>query len=340
MADSSFIQLNGPNRNPGPGGPPPPPGHSNPRAGPQQFPTHQQQHMAMPRGPPMFPRDQLPPDLRLGRTVEVTDVSEEFLSDTDMRNKLAEFAVYRFEKMPQQSPYNEDGELQLPTWDKAVRTQVTGMSQRQIATEIRHLDQRSNSVLEKKSALSTTLQRQIDKARDNLVAHEGPQDPIYYQWVLAQLDHQLREIPRSLANRGKIYSSHRSKSNSAKKRAVYASYGHKKKQYERISLTAYFRREPRPNVNIKALWDIKRLQTMNGNHQPWPPVLNQMPHPGGPPGPDNTEEDVEGHHEEARLFKIKIGDQHHNRAVRLIQVQVVDLGVIHDIRQLFLAEPP
>ncbi|RYP85776.1 hypothetical protein DL770_005007 [Monosporascus sp. CRB-9-2] len=265
--EQPFVHLSGPGRQGG---------NTQPRmVGPQGMP-----------GPlPGPPRHMLPPDLRQGRAVEISDVSEDLLSEADMRAQLMEYVVYRFEKMSQQSQYDEYGELQLPTWDKAIRVQVNGMSQKQIAKEIRWLDQTSLPVVEKKNALSPALQRQIDKARDQLVTHEGHPDLLNYQWVLAQIDHQLREVRPSKARRGKVYPSTQSRSNSARKRSHCVSGGHRKKQYERISLTAYFRREPRSNANIRMLWEMKKFQSMNGN-QPWPAFPNQVPQQAGiPTGP-------------------------------------------------------
>lgn len=85
-----------------------------------------------------------------------------------------------------------------------------------------------------------------------------------------------------------MYPCHRSRSNCARKRASCAPpcrhHGHRRKQFERISLTAYFRREPRPNINIQMLWEQKIRQSMNVN-QPWAAVPNQMPHQAKPIGP-------------------------------------------------------
>ncbi|RYO78746.1 hypothetical protein DL764_010089 [Monosporascus ibericus] len=274
-AEQPFVQLNVPGRQGG---------NTQPRmAGPQGMPG------ALP-GPP---RHMLPPDLRQGRAVEISDVSEDLLSEADMRDRLMEYVVYRFEKMAQQSQYDEYGELQLPTWDKAIRVQVNGMSPRQIAKEIRWLNQTSLPVIEKKNGLPPPLQRQIDAARDQLGKHEGHHDLLNYQWVLAQIDHQLREVRPSKARRGKVYPITQSRCNSAKRRSHCVSGGHRRKQYERISLTAYFRREPRGSADIRMLWEMKKLQSMNGN-QPWPAFPNQVPQqpgifagppPRGPTGP-------------------------------------------------------
>lgn len=86
-----FYHINGANE-PGrhPGGPPPPHARA---PGPQQFPNQPHPQMAMPRGVPVMPRDQLPPDLRQGRTVEISDVSEELLSEADMRSRLIEYVI-------------------------------------------------------------------------------------------------------------------------------------------------------------------------------------------------------------------------------------------------------
>lgn len=75
----------------------------------------------------MFPRDQLPPDLRLGRTVEVTDVSEEFLSDTDMRNKLAEYVVADLTRKERQLTVNVEGLLYTALRKCRSRARITRM---------------------------------------------------------------------------------------------------------------------------------------------------------------------------------------------------------------------
>ena len=90
MAQPPFFNLNPNQGQPArvPAGPPP-----------QQQPPAQQQQQQQPRMPP---RNILPHDIRPGRAVEITDVSQDMLSEADMRGRLMEYAAYRFEKVPQQ----------------------------------------------------------------------------------------------------------------------------------------------------------------------------------------------------------------------------------------------
>lgn len=266
MAQPPFFNLNPNQGQPArvPAGPPP-----------QQQPPAQQQQQQQPRMPP---RNILPHDIRPGRAVEITDVSQDMLSEADMRGRLMEYAAYRFEKVPQQDLYDEYGDLQLPTWDRVIRNQVRDMSHSQMAREIRHLDRTTLPVVEKKRELNPAQQRQIDRAQELLMANEGHSELMHYQWVLAQINHQLREITPPLVARGKVYPCTRTwKSNSGRKRGPCATvqsshhhgpgrHHHKKRRYERISFTAYFRREPRPNADIAALWEAKRAQN---NQRAW-----------------------------------------------------------------------
>lgn len=104
-----------------------------------------------------------------------------------------------------------------------------------------------------------------------------------FQWHLAQIDHQLRELPglHSSARHNKDVSydsgpvDRRTPRKRSKPRTGWFGSGHAdvrtksghsthhraKKRYERVSLTAYFRREPAPNADVKMLYAMFKRQT-------------------------------------------------------------------------------
>ncbi|KAI1451635.1 hypothetical protein F4805DRAFT_83369 [Annulohypoxylon moriforme] len=231
-----------------------------------------------PQPPPVQPlpgpsRAGLPVDLARGPSVEISDVSRDLKTTNDMREDLTEYAIFRFEKMPTQNQYDDEGRLQLPTWDRAIRTRVPGMSPREIVREIQHLNRNTRNLTDKLKSLSPVLQRQIDKAQEDLTLQNS--DPVNYHWVLAQLDHQLREIVPYIVVAGGSHPTSRRRYGSTRRRSDGRASRRERKSYERISLRAYFKRTPRPNVDITMLWEAKNLR----NNQIVRPQSHPHQHP-------------------------------------------------------------
>lgn len=205
------------------------------------------------------PRAGLPVNVVRGRSVEISDVSGDLRTINDMREDLTEYTIFRFEKMSAQNQYDDEGRPQLPTWDRAIRARVPGISPREIIREIQHLNRNTRNLSDKLKSLSPVLQRQVDKAQEDL-ALENP-DPINYHWVLVQLDHQLREIGPYLIIARRRHSTHRTRYGPNRRRSDgRSSNRHERKSYERISLRAFFKRTPRPNADIAMLWEAKNLR--------------------------------------------------------------------------------
>lgn len=201
-----------------------------------------------------------------------------------------EYAIFRFEKMPVQSKYDDEGRPQPSTWDRAIRTRVTGMLPREIARQIQRLNRDTHSLVDKLKTLSPVLQRQIDAAQEHLTS-QNP-DLMNYQWVIAQIDHQLREVDSYVDAARENYSPRRKRHGSTRKRHHSRTGGHRRRSYERISLTAYFKRTPRPNVDISRLYEAKkRISFLENNrnahpstgHDARPPPVVPRPLGGGAP---------------------------------------------------------
>jgi hypothetical protein len=199
-----------------------------------------------------------------------------------MRRELMEYVAFRFEKVPEKSLYDEDGEYRPPTWDQAIRTELRDMSQNAIANEIRYMDRTTQSVIVKKSGLPLELQRHIDRAQEQLTVRDG--NLVDFVWVLGQIDHQLRPVTPVVYPQGKYHTRQvcRSKPPSSRSRSKHGhSHHHKKKYYERISITAYFRREPRPHAPIRRLWELNKYPQLQQQQMFQPAQQSQQ---GAPPG--------------------------------------------------------
>ncbi|KAI1637640.1 hypothetical protein F4809DRAFT_310515 [Biscogniauxia mediterranea] len=227
--------------------------------------------------PPAPPRNPLPVDMRGGPPVQISDVRQDCLSEAEMAAQLTEYFTYRFEKLTESGEYDDNGQPRRPTWDRAIRSQVRHMSQEEMARRIRYLDQHSQPLTAKKNTLSPVLQRQIDKAQQELMNNDP--DSMNYQWVLAQVEHQLKEWPVYTETKLPHCSTPRKHCPTKKRSKPSAHRSCKKKFYERISLTTYFKRIPRPGAPIQALWINKyRRPQMPQNMQP-PPPPPVRPHP-------------------------------------------------------------
>lgn len=293
----------------------------------------------LPMPPPPPPPEAIPVELRFNRPrVEVTDVSESFMTPAEMAAKCTEYAAFRFEKCSSNSRSSNNNDYYSrqaldrdedyttkSSWGQAVRTAIHDQPQQELAREVRRLNMQTNHVVAKKKDLGPVLQRQLDRTIGDLTASEH--DPANFQWTLAQIDHQLRQVgpgntvfctseplvTRSHKHKSEGKKAHKSKSkrrstsrsrNRSKpgkipssSKARFASYPLSiNKQYERVSLTAYFKRAPRPDVDVNALLQHrKRLQAMTQagafSHQQDPRAGHQgqgVPirgHPPGPPGP-------------------------------------------------------
>ncbi|OTB08068.1 hypothetical protein M426DRAFT_317584 [Hypoxylon sp. CI-4A] len=197
-----------------------------------------------------------------GPSVEISDVSRDLLTVEGMKEQLTEYAIFRFEKMPAQSRYDDEGSLQMPSWDRAIRARVSGISPRETARQMQRLNRETRTLTDKLKSLSPVLQRQIDAAQE-LLSSENP-DPVNYDWVLVQLDHQLREIlPYAPVSRGGLPPT---RGHHSRRRPHSRTHGHSKKSYERISLTTFFKRAPKLNADVVMLYEAKKKRWPQNNH--------------------------------------------------------------------------
>ncbi|KAI1465142.1 uncharacterized protein F4812DRAFT_133799 [Daldinia caldariorum] len=222
-------------------------------------------------------------------SVKISDVRHGLMTVDDMKEELTEYALFRFEKYTAQSRYDDEGRLRLPTWDQAIISQVQSMSTEEIRRRVQYLNRRTRAPTEKLKTLSPVLQRQIDKTIEELKL-QNP-DPINYRWVLVQLDHQLAEINSpyvSVAARNRRQS--RRHHGVPRRQPHRDTNGDNPRSFQRISLTTYFKRVPKAEADIPALYEAKkRMRFSQNNHvaHPYPqPQLQPQPQSHPHHGPD------------------------------------------------------
>ncbi|KAH8161911.1 hypothetical protein CIB48_g6335 [Xylaria polymorpha] len=142
--------------------------------------------------PPAPPRVSIPLDLRGGSTIQISDVREDLMSESDMKEELSDYVIVRFEKVTDKDEIDEHGRPKWPSWEQAIRTDDWSISKKEATRKVRQLNATSKSVLDKKNSLTPPLKRQIDRTQEDLMRMEP--DVANYEWKLVQIDHQLRAI--------------------------------------------------------------------------------------------------------------------------------------------------
>ncbi|KAJ0309187.1 hypothetical protein COL516b_003085 [Colletotrichum fioriniae] len=150
--------------------------------------------MMMPRPMPVQPpNDVIPPELRRKRLVERSDLRNERMTDADAREALSEYVVYRFEKVNDPNEIDDEGNPVKSTWENVIRTEVQDLSKPAITRTIRQLDAEGKTAMQKKLDLTGTQQRQIEKAQNNLDAHNL--DRRFY-YTLQQISTKIRKLSK------------------------------------------------------------------------------------------------------------------------------------------------
>ncbi|KAK8065811.1 hypothetical protein PG997_012558 [Apiospora hydei] len=282
-----------------------------------RFPPHHPGPPPQHQVPPPPPPEAIPFDLRFGGpAVEVKSVRHQAMSHADMVAMCTDFVAHRYEKCNNNNSHVldcDDEDVPRSPWEEILLTRVMSLSQKQLLKEIRRLNSETKPLLEKKAALSQGLQRHIDLSIQELTDKEY--DRANYQWTLVQIDQQLKQVHPATAryhtghraatrphgDRGKKHHKDKCKKHHEKQRANksrarnkskprkvsssrkarHASYPpHETLKVERLSLTAYFKRAPRPDVDVAALLQSRlraRMMTRPTTFQ-----QPQDPRPGDP----------------------------------------------------------
>jgi hypothetical protein len=245
--------------------------------------------------PPHPPRNIIPPRLLEGPAVQISDIRKEpgRLTESEAREELSGYFIYRFELADHANDVDSDGEIVRPTWKNVVRVEVPGVSKKQAAREVKALSIDTRPLAQKKTSLTDGQQRQLEKALEELEDREP--DPRYH-YVLCQIDHKLRDKKVRHMSRGRYGDRYGDKRHGERKhgdkhRRTSEYRGRReiievdilgrrrskvrdvrKKVKETVSITAYYKRCPKPDVDVMAmLWQREaenalRLQPPHPQH--------------------------------------------------------------------------
>ncbi|KAK7428949.1 hypothetical protein QQZ08_004566 [Neonectria magnoliae] len=297
--DNAFAQTNpgnGPPRQPQM--PPVPPMHPANNRGHGGFPPAQGMPQGMPQNmppmgaPPHFPPPPphaVPQDLRSRNPVEICDITSERLTEADARERLSTFTVIRLERTENSHEVDEEGYRLQPTWDKTIQIEQTDISQPETRRQVRILERDTKPVMEKKASCSPAIQRQLEKAQERLCRSEPDRR---YTYKLVQFDSKLRPLDE---RQQLAYFDKHTKKDKKGRKEKYVSSSKKTKSkplYERVFITAYFKRTPTPEQSgLRMLEAQSRDQQMammappSHYSAPAPAPTQQMQMPRLPPGP-------------------------------------------------------
>ncbi|KOS19120.1 hypothetical protein ESCO_001325 [Escovopsis weberi] len=193
--------------------------------------------------------------------VEISDVRDECLTESDARKKLSRYIIVRMEKSSDQSAHANGTEQD--SWGRAVWFIYTSANQQETRHRVRQLNKASSkTVADKKSELKTVLRCQLDKVRDFL--QQGDKD-CRYEHTLAQLEFEFKggggggganasgggSPERSARSRSRSRRSSSARSKSAGRTAGCS------------SILAYFKRAPKADENCLSIWGEQKHASLN-----------------------------------------------------------------------------
>lgn len=212
-----------------------------------------------PPGPPAM--NHVPQDPSRRPLVETSDIRREReRTEADYRDDLTEYVVYRFEKVLT-DVYDSDSDKIKATWENCLRTRMTGISKKMAFREIQSLN-RTKPLAEKRKGLLPSQQQQLEKALDDLSAQDND---ARFGYTLVQIDHQLKPLD------SERYSSVKG-----------TAFLHKRK-YQRVPITAYYKRAPLTTINAGQLARDIQLEAHLGQQRALPfqlqPPRQHIPSP-------------------------------------------------------------
>ncbi|KAK1247940.1 hypothetical protein MKX07_000828 [Trichoderma sp. CBMAI-0711] len=187
------------------------------------------------------------------------DIRDEDITEEEAYNRLTSYVVVRIVKATDPYDVDSEGHALPPTWEKASHSIRRDVSQHDARRKVRKLDRETGSVADKKKHLPSVIQRQLEYAWKNLERTES--DPRFV-YTLAQVDWKSKvgEIEGGEERRDR-----RSK-DKKRSRNRHGSKGssRSKAKSERVSVTAYFRREPGRNENCARILEAQLAERRQG----------------------------------------------------------------------------
>ncbi|KAF7562699.1 hypothetical protein G7046_g1447 [Stylonectria norvegica] len=210
-----------------------------------------------PQGPP--PMRAIPQDLLPERkTVEVSDIRSERITEADARDWLSSYVVLLLEKTDTSNDIDTRGYPVSPTWEKVYQIEQTHITKQEATRKVRQLNRETRPVHEKKDRLESAIQRQLELAKDKLARTE--KDP-RYEYTLAQFESRMKKIDDRHAKHATKHKKDRKHSSQSKKRSS-------KSGEDRVSITAYFKRRPRSDQNARRMLEEGERQREMSQQMP------------------------------------------------------------------------
>lgn len=192
--------------------------------------------------------------------IKISDISNERMTERDAKEQLSSYVGIRLEKIDNLNDVDEFGHPRRSAWEKVRQIIETGSTKQEAARHIHFLERTTKSVREKKAGLSPVIQRQLERAREMLQENEPDQR---YHYILVQFESHLKEMKPNQVIYMTKEERERKQSKSSKKEKS-------KPQYDRVSITAYFKRVPKPNQNAKRMLEEKDRRPQIGHQQMFP----------------------------------------------------------------------
>ncbi|KAK4156739.1 hypothetical protein C8A00DRAFT_30405 [Chaetomidium leptoderma] len=246
--------------------------------GPQYYATPVTTSASAPQ-PWQQPQQQYPgaqPNFKLSDNVKYSDLRKERPQTAEeVLEALSEYFVIRFTRA-------EEGKKRNPTWEQAFYNRDLTISNKDASDMVHYLDRGGTPVVIKKESLSEDEKCQIELALGDLRKEHDNAD---YQTTLVQLDDRIRWKPEEKSSvekeRGRGAGREREKEKDRRKsrhrkeyraprkyRSKHESEDSKNLTSDRYSLTAYFKRAPRPGADLDILSRDFQQATQTRGFQP------------------------------------------------------------------------
>ncbi|KAL6815677.1 hypothetical protein GGI42DRAFT_362965 [Trichoderma sp. SZMC 28013] len=216
------------------------------------------------------------------RNIDLIDIRDENITEAEARKRLSSYIVVRIERLADPYDLDDEGNPMRSTWEKATHTVRRDIAQEETRRKVRELNKETGSVTDKKNELSSAIQRQLERAWDKLDNMES--DPRFV-YTLAQLDWKLKRVETRGHDRKHDRRS-KDKKKSKEKHKSKRSPSRSKPKKERVSVTAYFKREPARNEHCLKMLRAQQMERREYGSRSLP--LNEhlpMVIPGQPPRP-------------------------------------------------------
>ncbi|KAH6687452.1 hypothetical protein F5X68DRAFT_207449 [Plectosphaerella plurivora] len=216
--------------------------------------------LAQPRATIDFSAFQQQPrmDWGLNQSLGVSDFRTEHMSEEEARDELSEYAIYRLEKRRDDDRIGSDRSGNA--WEFARTVEVRDLSKEDASAFIRQRDEEGRSVVEEKASFPLPLQELVERTHVSLSKAET--EPAVFHWVLADLHSVKQKVDRHATS----YFGSRSNSSygdakqyNSSRRSKHNRAGGSKSKKERVSVTMFFKRVPRPSVSAIGILEQQRF---------------------------------------------------------------------------------